>query len=221
MAAMRETLVKQAVNFLREPGLKSISWEMIKPFLTTKGLTDEEIMEAQRRFWWGAAKVGEASCQHYTQDSTSVFNGPILSMPPATSAVSCTEIIGGPASAVEFFKRRLVELEHEHACYCMALKALSASAVTPSSLQSPSMVANRKGCPSGSDMSSTTTAHCDRDDDTTAMIPQLRKPWESSYGVTNDVTILEDVAVENRRLIDDDSDLVDSRQHTKAEADKA
>lgn len=124
---MREPLIKQALNFLTNPGLKSTSWEKKQSFLEGKGLTAEEIEEARRR-----VEVKEAES---TAQPSPVLASPPRGMPlPPSTAVNVATSVSPsvrtfmpPAvssQAVLLLRRRLAELEHERACYVEALGAL-------------------------------------------------------------------------------------------------
>mmetsp|Transcript_129794 Transcript_129794/g.361658 ORF Transcript_129794/g.361658 Transcript_129794/m.361658 type:complete len:287 (-) Transcript_129794:164-1024(-) len=147
---MRDNLVKQAVNFLSNPGLASTSAEKKREFLKGKGLTDEEVDEAQRRVeereasgdaGAGAApaSAGPAATAPAPAAATSKAVAPsppgavsrsLLQVPGRAAAAAYGGVALQPAArptslqAVLLLQRRLAELEHERACYMEALETL-------------------------------------------------------------------------------------------------
>lgn len=160
MTALREPLIKQAVNFMSNAGLKSTPWEKKQSFLEGKGLTAEEIAEARRRF--EEQEANPAS----TPSSRSIGAAPRGSTGPSTaisssssSAVSALHsnsatgsITAAPAQAILLLRRRLAELDHERACYIDALSALgdlpgSTSIPPSSSTDLPALSASMHSAP--------------------------------------------------------------------------
>lgn len=146
---MRENLIKQAVTFLTNPGLKSTSVEKKKEFLKGKGVTDEEFDEAVKRVDENekapsAAPAATASTSASTAAPTArspmslVNRGPPASAVPAATVVQRRHNVGAerglshrraPSAASSgqatlLLRRRLAELEHERACYLEAIAAL-------------------------------------------------------------------------------------------------
>mmetsp|Transcript_18131 Transcript_18131/g.47872 ORF Transcript_18131/g.47872 Transcript_18131/m.47872 type:complete len:286 (-) Transcript_18131:58-915(-) len=136
---MREPLIKQAVTFLTNPGIKPTSWEKKQEFLNQKGLTAEEIEEAK--------KLAEAKEQEAATAPS--LAAPSVAAPASAAAAARAAGIGaagafgvpgraeatGPApqvpgalphlsQAVLLLRRRLAELDHERACYLQALEEL-------------------------------------------------------------------------------------------------
>jgi len=136
---MRESLIKQAVNFLSNPGLASTPTEKKRDFLKGKGLTDEEIDEATRRAEEkdaapAAAVVGPAAeapaAAAAPQPVARVAGGSAqaLPLPPPRAGMVGAGLQptsrGASVQAVLLLQRRLAELEHERACYIEALESL-------------------------------------------------------------------------------------------------
>mmetsp|Transcript_78491 Transcript_78491/g.244489 ORF Transcript_78491/g.244489 Transcript_78491/m.244489 type:complete len:284 (+) Transcript_78491:86-937(+) len=136
---MRESLIKQAVNFLSNPGLASTPTEKKRDFLKGKGLTDEEIDEATRRAEEkdaapAAAVVGPAAeapaAAAAPQPVARVAGGSAqaLPLPPPRAGMVGAGLQptsrGVSMQAVLLLQRRLAELEHERACYIEALESL-------------------------------------------------------------------------------------------------
>mmetsp|Transcript_14823 Transcript_14823/g.51982 ORF Transcript_14823/g.51982 Transcript_14823/m.51982 type:complete len:283 (-) Transcript_14823:29-877(-) len=159
---MREPLIKQAVTFLTNPGIKPTSWEKKQEFLNQKGLTAEEIEEAKKL---ADAKEQEAA-------AAPSLAAPSAAAPASAGAAARAAGIGaagafgvpgraeatGPApqvpgaiphlsQAVLLLRRRLAELDHERACYLQALEELgdvpagTASAALAAASASPTLAA--------------------------------------------------------------------------------
>jgi len=132
MASMREALVKQATNFLNNPGLKSQTLDKKREFLKGKGLTDEEIEEARKR----TEEVAVSQAQTDTMLGSiagSAIPGAQAGTGISTATGNAAAANGTRASMVPrgstlqaalLLRRRLAELEHERACYIEALEAL-------------------------------------------------------------------------------------------------
>lgn len=139
---MRENLVKQAVSFLTNPGTQSTPTEKKKAFLESKGLTAEEIAEAQRRVETKGAEPAASAAAPGSPQGVPADRREAVALAPPQYAGGPAEASGhgtvhvGPAAAatssqaVLLLRRRLADIEHERGCLLEALRMLGDPSVT-------------------------------------------------------------------------------------------